>query len=343
MAVTIKDVAKKANVSPSTVSHVIADRSRISLDTKKRVQKAMKQLGYHPNINARSLVVRATQAIGVVMPTITETIFQHPFFSELLRGVGSLMHQAGYSLYLSIGGDVQQSCKEVKRMVYGHQVDGIILLSSCEADPVIDFLMTANFPFVLVGKPSIDECKMTYVDNDNITASKDITNHLIDLGHQYIAFIGSSIDIAVTGDRLHGYKQALKLATLPTSPEYIVHVECLNSGERKAVKQLFSLRNPPTAMVIADDILSFGVINMLDEIGISCPENISITGFNNLYLSEMTRPRLTTVDIHIFNLGVQAAKCVIEKVKDQDEPAKRIIVPHKIICRSSTKRLDKRV
>ncbi|MBM7542326.1 LacI family DNA-binding transcriptional regulator [Amphibacillus cookii] len=343
MAVTIKDVAKKANVSPSTVSHVIADHSRISLDTKKRVRRAMKELGYHPNVNARSLAGRSTQAIGVIMPPSSETGFQNSFFSEVLRGVGSLAHEAGYSLYVSTGGDEQQSFEEVKRMVYGSHVDGIILLYSRVSDPVVDFLVTTHFPFILVGKPYINESKITYVDNDNVAASKDITNHLIDLGHQYIGFIGGSTDLVVTVDRLQGYQQAIKLANLPTFPDYIVHAEFLNSGGRKTVKRLFSLEMPPTALVIADDIMSFGVINMLEEIGISCPEDISITGFNNLYLSEITRPLLTTVDIQIFNLGVQAAKCLIEKTKDKEEPAKRIIVPHEIIYRNSTKALLKRV
>lgn len=341
MAVTIKDVAKKANVAPSTVSRVIADSPRISLDTKKRVRKAMKALGYHPNVNARNLAIRSTQAIGVIMPTSAETALQNPFFPEVLRGVGSLAHETEYSLYISTGGNEQQLFEEVKRMVYGNRVDGLILLYSRVSDPIVDFLVEAKFPFVIVGKPYDHESKITYVDNDNISASKDITNHLIDLGHQHIAFIGGSKDLVVTLDRLQGYQQAIETAALPTHSDYIIHAEFLKSGGRKAVERLFSLEMPPTALVIADDIMSLGVINMLEELGISCPEDISITSFNNLYLSEITRPPLTTVDIQIFKLGVQAAKCLIEKANDKEEPAKRIIVPHEIIYRSSTKDITK--
>ncbi|WP_163580659.1 LacI family DNA-binding transcriptional regulator [Gracilibacillus saliphilus] len=337
MAVTIKDVAKKAGVAPSTVSRVIADNPRISLDTKKRVRKAMKDLGYHPNINARNLAVRSSQAIGVIMPSSADKALQNPFFPEVLRGIGSFAHEAEYSLYVSTGGNDQDVYEEVQRMVNGNRVDGIILLYSRIADPVQQFLTGENFPFVIVGKPSEQESEITYVDNNNFRASKDLTNHLIDIGHQHIAFIGGSTELTVTLDRLNGYKSAIKEAGLPLPNEYKVHAEFLKSGGRDAVEQLFALDEPPTGLVVADDLMSLGVINTLEEIGLSCPEDISLTSFNNLYLSEITTPPLTTVDIQIHQLGVQSARCLIEKAKNKDEPAKRIIVPYEIKFRQSTK------
>ncbi|ENH96847.1 LacI family transcriptional regulator [Gracilibacillus halophilus YIM-C55.5] len=340
MASTIKDVAKKAGVAPSTVSRVIADNSRISLSTKKRVRKAMKQLGYHPNINARNLAVRSTQAIGVVMPSSADTALQNPFFPEVLRGIGSFAHETEYSLYVSTGGDDDDIFEEVQRMVHGNRVDGIILLYSRISDSVQQFLMEEEFPFVIIGKPSEQENEITHVDNDNYKASLELTNHLIDIGHQNIAFIGGSDELTVTIDRLQGYRQAIQEAGLPLPEEYIVHVEFLKSGGREAVEQLFSLQTPPTGLVVADDLMSLGVINMLEEIGLNCPEDVSITSFNNLYLAEITTPPLTTVDIQIYMLGVHAARCLIEKAQNKDEPAKRIIVPHEVKYRQSTKEID---
>ncbi|SDB82806.1 transcriptional regulator, LacI family [Pelagirhabdus alkalitolerans] len=340
MAVTIKDVAKKADVAPSTVSRVIADNPRISATTKKRVRKAMKELGYHPNVNARNLAVRSTQAIGVIMPSSAETALQNPFFPEVLRGIGSVAHETEYSLYVSTGGNDEQLFEEVKRMVYGNRVDGMILLYSRDNDPIMDFLIQENFPFVVVGKPYQNESQITYVDNDNISASKEITKHLIDFGHEHIAFIGGTTDLVVTKDRLTGYLDALREEGIEYVDDYVVHDEFLRSSGRKAVEQLFSLEKPPTAMVIADDMMSLGVINMLEEFGVDCPEDVSITSFNNLYLSEITRPPLTTVDIQIYKLGIQSAKCLIEQLKSKDEPAKRLIVPYAIKYRHSTRKLD---
>lgn len=336
MSITIKDVAKRAGVAPSTVSRVIADNPRISTETKKRVRKAMKELGYHPNINARNLAVRSSQSIGVIMPSSADVALQNPFFPEVLRGIGSYLHDVEYSLYVSTGGDEETTYEEVQRMVNGNRVDGIILLYSRMNDPIQNFLMEKKFPFVIVGKPSENESEITYVDNNNIQASKDLTNHLIELGHQHIAFIGGSKELTVTVDRLTGYQSAIKEASLPLPDEYMVHTAFLKSGGREAVEKLFNLDTPPTGLVVADDLMTLGVINALEELEIECPKDVSITSFNNLYLSEITTPPLTTVDIQIYNLGVQSARCLLELTKNKDEPAKRIIIPYEIKYRKST-------
>ncbi|RCW77151.1 LacI family DNA-binding transcriptional regulator [Saliterribacillus persicus] len=336
MAVTIKDVAKVAGVAPSTVSRVIADNPRISMNTKIRVRKAMKDLGYHPNVNARNLVARSSQAIGVIMPSSADNALQNPFFPEILRGIGACAHEMKYSLYISTGGNEQEVYEEVQGMVHGNRVDGIILLYSRVADPVQQFLIDVKFPFVIVGKPKERESEITYVDNDNVKASKELTNHLIELGHERIAFIGGSPKLTVTTDRLQGYKTAIEAANLPAPLDYVVHAEFLTSGGRDAVEQLFALEAPPTGLVIADDLMSLGVINTLEEIGLKCPDDVSITSFNNLYLSAFINPPLTTVDIQIYMLGMHATRCLIEKAKDKEEPAKRIIVPYEIKYRQSS-------
>ncbi len=335
LGVTIKQVAKAAGVAPSTVSRVIADHPRISAATKKRVKKAMKEMGYHPNANARNLANRSTQSIGVVMPTSADKALQNPFFPEVLRGISAVAHHLDYSLLLSTGETDEEMQEGVERMVYSNRVDGIILLYSQIDDPVVNFLLEQDFPFVVVGKPSERVDEITHVDNDNVRAGKDITNHLISLGHKNIGFIGGSKDRIVTVDRMRGYERALKEAGLPFLEDYRIHTEFLKSGGRQAVHELFSLPDPPTGLVIADDLMSIGVVNMLEEFGKRVPQDVSIVSFNNVYLSEVTRPPLTTVDIHIYQLGSQAAKCLIEKMKDRSEPAKRIIIPYEIKHRAS--------
>ncbi|SHG47285.1 LacI family DNA-binding transcriptional regulator [Ornithinibacillus halophilus] len=333
--VTIKDVAKLSGVSPSTVSRVIADNPRITEETKKKVRKAMKQLGYHPNISARNLVAKSTKAIGVIMPSSANTALQNPFFPEVLRGIGSVIHEARYSLSLSTGETDDEICEEVKRMVFGRYVDGIILLYSRLNDRVTNFLREQDFPFVIVGKPYENESETTYVDNDNLKAGKEITKCLIDKGHEKIAFIGGSSDLIVTKDRQDGYIEALKEAGLEENDSYKIHTEFLKSGGREAVEYLLSLKEKPTGLVVSDDLISLGVISRLEESGYSIPDDLSLVSFNNVYLSEITRPPLTTVDIQIYELGAQSAKALIEKTVNKGEPAKRIIIPHKIVYRDS--------
>ncbi|MBO1003856.1 LacI family DNA-binding transcriptional regulator [Pseudogracilibacillus auburnensis] len=333
--VTIKDVAQVCGVSPSTVSRVIADNPRISNATKKKVRKVMKELGYHPNISARNLVAKSTNALGVIMPSSTSKALQNPFFPEVLRGIGSAIHHMKYSMSLSTGDTEDEIFEEVKRMVYGSYVDGVILLYSRANDPVTTFLRERDFPFVIIGKPYEYENEITYVDNDNIRAGKEITEHLIHNGHERIAFIGGSTDLFVTVDREKGYSLALKEAGITSNEQYKVHTEFVRSGGEEAVASLFSLNNPPTGIVVSDDLISLGVTNMLRQSSYEVPKDISLVSFNNVYLAELTQPPLTTVDIQIYELGIQSARALIEKTMNKNEPTKRIIIPHKIVYRES--------
>lgn len=238
-------------------------------------------------------------------------------------------------MVLSSGQTEQEILAEVERMVHGSYVDGMILLYSRMNDPVTQFLREREFPFVIVGKPYENISETTHVDNDNFAAGKEITEYLIEQGHEKIAFIGGARDLFVTVDREEGYKAALDEAGLENKEAYQIHTEFLKSGGREAVESLLTLQVPPTAVVISDDLISLGVLSMLEDSGLQVPKDISLVSFNNVYLSEITRPPLTTIDIQIYELGAQSAKALIEQTVNKSEPAKRIIIPHNIIYRES--------
>ena len=198
MAVTIKDVAKIANVAPSTVSRVIANSPRISEKTKERVREVMEQLGYHPNFIARSLASQSTRAIGLVMPSSTDVVFQNPFFPTVLTGLSEGAHSRQYALHMTTGKTELEIFDGVVAMVQGGRVDGVILLYSKVEDKVISYLRKRDFPFVVIGKPFKDDENISYVDNDNFKAGKEVTEYLIQLGHERIGFIGGNLDLVVT-------------------------------------------------------------------------------------------------------------------------------------------------
>jgi len=335
MAVTIKDVAVLANVAPSTVSRVIANSPRISEATKQKVNKAMEELGYHPNLNARSLASQSTQTIGLVMPSSGDVVFQNPFFPTVLQGISEGAREKNYALHMSTGKSEMETLEAVIHMVQGKRVDGMLLLNSKVEDKVISYLKGRKFPFVLIGKPYKDVEEITHVDNDNFRAMKEATEYLIQHGHQQIAFIGGSLELVVTVDRLLGYERALRNAGIELKNEYIIHEEFLREGGKEGVAELMSLDQPPTAIVVTDDFMALGVLNKLDELGIRVPEDISVVGFNNVLLAEMAKPPLTSVDINIFELGFQASKNLIQKVENDKEPTKRIIISHQLIERFS--------
>ncbi|MBY6086663.1 LacI family DNA-binding transcriptional regulator [Priestia flexa] len=338
MSVTIKDVANLAKVAPSTVSRVIANSSRISEKTKQRVRAAMEELGYHPNIIARNLANKTTEAIGIVMPSSAGNVFQNPFFPEVLRGISTGAHEKKRAIYMSTGEAESEILREVMQMVQGRRVDGLILLYSKIDDPVLAYLKEQNIPFVVVGKPFKDSEYITYVDNDNFKAGKEATEYLIELGHNRIAFIGGSLDLVVTIDRLTGYDKAIQGAGIAYRSEYVIHEEFLQEGGKEAVCELLSLEERPTALVVADDLMALGVLNTLDAIGISVPEDMSIISFNNVLIAEMARPALTSIDINIFELGYQAVRSLTKKIEASSQPIESIRIPHSIVTRQSCKK-----
>jgi DNA-binding LacI/PurR family transcriptional regulator len=335
LAITIKDVAKLSNVAPSTVSRVIANSPRISEKTKIKVRAAMDELGYHPNFIARSLANQSTRVIGLVLPNSTDVFFQNPFFPTVLRGLSDGANERQYALQISTGKTDEEIYEGVIQMVQGGRVDGVILLYSRIEDKVLNYLRDRKFPFVVIGKPFKDVELITYVDNDNYLASKEATNYLLSLGHKQIGFIGGDLNFVVTIERLLGFEKALREAGIQSEDDYIIHSEFLREGGQEAIGKLINLKNPPTALVVADDLMALGVLNTLLEMNISVPEDISILSFNNVLFSELSQPPLTSVDINIFELGYQASKKLIQLLENPNEPVKRIIVPHQLVKRFS--------
>lgn len=339
MAITIKDVAKHADVSPATVSRVIADHPKISPKTKRRVRKVMEELGYYPNFQARNLVAQKSKAIGVIMENSTTLAFQNPFFPEVLRGISVSAHQSQYGLYLSTSATETEIYEEVVAMTQGKRVDGIILLYSKTGDKVMDYLLANDVPFSVVGRPYTQPEAISFVDNDNIEISKQVVHHLIALGHRNISFVGGASDFIVSADRLNGYKQGLKQAGIPFIADYVVTQEMMEGREKEAIQQLMEQENPPTAIVTHDDLVAYEVISYLEDLDIAVPSDVSIIGFNNHTLSSHLKPPLSTVDISIFDLGVEAANLVLEKIKDDKAAPRNIIVPATLIERGSCQNL----
>lgn len=339
MAITIKDVAREANVSPSTVSRVIGNHPGISEETKKRVRNVMKNLGYYPNLQARSLVVRSTETIGIVMPNSATQALQNPFFPEVLRGISHKVHENNYGVYLTTGISEEETYNQVVAMVQGRRVDGIILLYSKTDDKLMKYLLDEQFPFTVVGRPQQNAEHTTYVDNDNIYITKQVTDYLIQNGHRKIAFIGTNMDLVFTIDRMEGYKQSLSAAGIPFNEKYIIDDECIKARGKEGIAKFFENTDRPTAIVVADDIMAIELLSYSEELDITIPDDISMISFNNILLAEYTKPSLTSVDINIFQLGFEAANCLLEKIKNPEALPKRITIPATIIERKSVKKI----
>ncbi|WP_276357476.1 LacI family DNA-binding transcriptional regulator [Cohnella caldifontis] len=338
MPITIKDVAKKAGVSPSTVSRVLSNHPRISKETARKVKTIMEELGYHQNVMARSLVSNKTYTLGMVLPRPAEELFQNHFFAENIRGITTQASRNGYDLLMTAGHSEAEELTAVTRLVKGRRVDGIILLQSRRNDPIIAFLRNEGFPFVLIGH---SEEEILCVDNDNVQAAFDATQHLIAQGHERIGFVSGPPHLTVSIDRLEGYRKAMNGHWLPMQPEWIVEGEFLQESGYRAMSYLMNLPERPTALVVIDDIVTFGILRGLNELGYRVPDDLSLVSFNNIALAELSSPPLSSVDIGIYQLGYMASQQLIRAIQDDHPLPLRTIVPHRLIVRESSLNLKR--
>lgn len=339
MAVTIKDVAKKAGVSPSTVSRVLSSHPRISKDTAQKVKQIMDELGYHQNTMARSLVSNKTYTLGMILPRPAEELFQNHFFSESIRGITTHASRNGYDLLMTAGLNEQDELGAVTRLVKGRRVDGVILLQSRQRDPIIAFLQKEGFPFVLIGHY---EENILCVDNDNVQAAYDATRHLITQGHERIGFVSGPPNLTVSLDRLEGYRKALAESNLRMESEWIVEGEFLQESGYRAMSFFMNLPERPTALVVIDDIVTFGILRGLTELGFKVPDDLSLVSFNNIALSDLSSPPLSSVDIGMYQLGYMASQQLIRHIQGDKPQQHRTIVPHRLIVRESSLNLNRK-
>ena len=326
MPVTIKDVAKAAGVSPSTVSRVIQNKSTISDETKKRVRKAMKELNYHPNLNARSLVSSYTQVIGLVLPDDSDAFYQNPFFPSVLRGIAQVASENHYAIQIATGKDEKERLNAISQMVYGKRVDGLIFLYAQENDPLVKLVSEEQFPFLILGKSLSPFIPL--VDNDNIQAGFDATEYFIKKGCNRIAFIGGAKKLYVTQDRLTGYEQALQEHKLPLDSQRTFFAdEFLEEKGYKFSKRLFKHDPQTDAIITTDSLLAEGVCNYLNDHNL----NIPVLSFDSV------NPRLNLaayVDINSLSLGRTSFETILQIISDTKENRQicyRQVIAHKIV------------
>lgn len=340
MGVTIKDVARIAKVSPSTVSRVIAGSERISKATHERVKKAMEQLGYYPNANARNLVRNSTETIGLVLSRSVVEALSNPFFPEIFRGITSTTQEYGYSLLLSSSKDHVQEEEDALRMLRERRVDGLLILASRVNDSLIQKLQKDNHAFVLVGRVP-GEDKLYWVNNDNVLAAEKAISYLTDLGHRKIGLLVGSAEYIVSQDRLEGYKLGLAKAGVDFDPVLVEEVDFTEEGGFRGMQALLARSPELTAVFAIDDIIAIGAMKAIKEQGYAIPDDISVMGFNDDPLASYIDPALTTIRIPIYEMGMKAARMLIKLVRGMESIEHQQVLVSEIVIRKSCAELRK--
>lgn len=339
MAVTIKDVAALAGVSPSTVSRVCNDHPAISQETKEKVRRAMAELSYEPSPGAGPPAGQRARLIGLVLPPSSRTAYENPFYLETLRGISQFCNQRQYTAAVVTGQDEEEILRSLQTMRQSGQLEGVILLYSKMGDAIVEYLCETGTLYVVIGKAANQLAGQTIcIDNDNLLAGREATDYLWSLGHRKIAYLGCGSGFLFSEDRKSGYQLSLLQHELSPRPEYCLELEEIR--EDGALRALLELEDRPTAVVVSDDIYAVVLERTCMRMGLSVPEDISIISFNNSPFAQITSFQLTTVDINSFQLGFEAASQLINHVENPDLRAAKIIVPHFIVERSSCRRAD---
>lgn len=335
MAVTIKDVAALAGVSPSTVSRTCKNNPSISEETKERVRKAMAELGYEPNFQASNLASQNSRTIGIILPASAKEVYENAFYLEAIQGISHYCNGRQYMTTIVTGQDEAEILNAVRSMSRSGKVDGFIILYSKKEDPVIDYLFNEGLLYILIGKATQYTNQTIYIDNDNLLAGREATEYLYQLGHRRIAYLGSDSSLMFSADRKAGYQLALASHQLPVRPEYCVEVKNVSENNEEAIRGLLMQKDRPTAILVSDDILAVSLERVCLENHLAIPEDLSIISFNNSLFARLTSPQLTSIDIGAGQLGSEAASQIINHIENPNLLATKIIVPHHLIERDS--------
>ena len=335
MAVTIKDVAALAGVSPSTVSRTCKNNPSISEETKERVRKAMAELGYEPNFQASNLASQNSRTIGIILPASAKEVYENSFYLEAIQGISHYCNGRQYMTTIVTGQDEAEILNAVRSMSRSGKVDGFIILYSKKEDPVIDYLFNEGLLYILIGKATQYTNQTIYIDNDNLLAGREATEYLYQLGHRRIAYLGSDSSLMFSADRKAGYQLALASHQLPVRPEYCVEVKNVSENNEEAIRGLLMQKDRPTAILVSDDILAVSLERVCLENHLAIPEDLSIISFNNSLFARLTSPQLTSIDIGAGQLGSEAASQIINHIENPNLLATKIIVPHPLIERDS--------
>lgn len=335
MAVTIKDVAALAGVSPSTVSRTCKNNPSISEETKERVRKAMAELGYEPNFQASNLASQNSRTIGIILPASAKEVYENSFYLEAIQGISHYCNGRQYMTTIVTGQDEAEILDAVRSMSRSGKVDGFIILYSKKDDPVIDYLFNEGLLYILIGKATQYTNQTIYIDNDNLLAGREAAEYLYQLGHRRIAYLGSDSSLMFSADRKAGYQLALASHQLPLRPEYCVEVKNVSENNEEAIRGLLMQKDRPTAILVSDDILAVSLERVCLENHLAIPEDLSIISFNNSLFARLTSPQLTSIDIGAGQLGSEAASQIINHIENPNLLATKIIVPHHLIERDS--------
>lgn len=328
--VSIKDVARLAGVSPTTVSRVINGTGATSSQTTQRVLKAIEALGYQPNLLARSLRVQRSKLLGFLVIDI-----ESPVFARLAKHIEDAATRKGYNLILCNVGENPKKEKEYLEVLIQRQVEGIIFSRVSDESLLYKTPQLSRIPYVVLDR-NLEREEAPTVKLDNYRAGALAAEHFVSLGHRYMACITGPLKIKICRERLEGFTETAQKKGIPAENLFVVEGNFKIDGGKTGMEKILALPHPPTAIFCMNDLMALGAISAIRERGSSIPEDFSIIGLDNTILSEYSYPPLTTVAQPFDQMAKEAINLLLKLIGGKKVRKKEILLPPKLLVRAST-------
>ncbi|OIJ17058.1 LacI family transcriptional regulator [Anaerobacillus alkalilacustris] len=327
---TIKDIAKAAGVSVTTVSRALNGYSDVNEKTRTKIKEIAEQLQYSPNALARSLVMNKTNTVGLLVSELNRSGVKDNFTFEVMCGINDSLGDLGYDLILFNTNTAKQKKKSYAQLSRERQVEGVIIQGMKKDDPYLKEVIDSNIPSVLIDI-EMKGTNVGYVTTDNEFGAQMAMKHLINYGHRNIAMINGSDQALISRKRLKGYKKVLKDAEITFNENYVVDGAFSEQKSEEVALQLLEEHPEITAIFCASDLMAMGVLKAAKKKGFHIPEDLSVVGFDDITLAAYVDPPLTTIAQDKYQIGYEAAKLLIDMLQGKDQRRMKMLDNHLII------------
>jgi LacI family transcriptional regulator len=331
------DVAKKAGVSRTTVSFVLNNTPGkiISEATRQKVLRAAEELEYIPNETARNLAMTRHHSIGLFI-CHTHSVFSDAYIISLIEGMSKILNKHRFQLILQ---PLKLTQSDYLSLAKQDNVDGVILLNTHDNDEGLTEIVQSGFPLVVIG--SLSNRNILQVDIENYSAARAVTQYLISLGHKKIGMIAHAAQVYYASrERIRGYKETLRDTGLEYRDEWVKIGDFSEESGYKTMAEILSLPDRPSAVFTGNDMIAYGAVKAIKDSGMDIPEDMSIAGFDDDFLSRYLNPPLTTMSLPAASLGAESARQLISKITGREIPEKQIILSPHLTVRQSCRPLS---
>lgn len=330
---TIKEIAKSAGVSYSTVSRALNNQKGVRADIRELIQKISKDKGYFPHSSAKALVKNRVGILGIIITRTGEFAFQNPYYSQVLMGISEVAMNHDYNLMLSIN-----EKKSYIDLYFRRLVDGIIMIGNRLDDELISELEEKKVPSVLIpGLLPDSKIDIPSVNSENSKSVYRAVDYLLNLGHRKIAFILGTMNSKYSVERFQAFQLSFKNHGLVYDPRYIVESDFSKTDGFRMMGRLLDLPDPPSAVICINDSVTPGALGQINTRGLRIPEDISVVAIGSSDLLDLYQPALTTIKISAVQIGQTASQMLIQLIENGHCPEKHVVIPSELIIRDSTR------